>query len=161
MKKLLTLVLALAMVCSLSVTVFAEGEQSGSTTITVAVPEKAPCTYTIHIPADATIEYGNTDVKYLGTAYATDIQNKPDGVPLSFKVYITQLEDGKGNTIPTVFYFKDVSSTDQPWNFGDECWYNAALADEHSFSVQVPSWDDAVPGTYNAAMTFVFGLGYF
>ena len=45
MKKLLTFILALVIVMSLSVTAFAEGEQSGTTTVTANIPNAATPSY--------------------------------------------------------------------------------------------------------------------
>ena len=73
MKKFLSLVLALVMVMSLSVTAFAE---SGTTTLTANIPNAAEPSFTLHIPADTTLTYGNTDWQQLsGVLDATDIQN--------------------------------------------------------------------------------------
>lgn len=74
MKKFLTFVLALAMVCSLSVTAFAA--ETGTTTLTANIPNAAEPSFTLHIPADTTLTYGNTDWQQLsGVLDATDIQN--------------------------------------------------------------------------------------
>ena len=56
MKKILSLVLVVAMMMSMTVTAFAAvGDQSGTSTLTAVVPEPE---YTIHIPANMTLEYG-------------------------------------------------------------------------------------------------------
>ena len=72
MKKFLSFVLVLVMVMSLSVTAFAEGEQSGTTTLTVEVPNPS---YTIHIPANTTLEYGNTELQEFGIVSVSDVAN--------------------------------------------------------------------------------------
>ncbi len=72
MKKMIALILSLVLVFSITATVSADGEQTGSMILTAEIP--AP-SYTIHIPADFTLEYGNTGKQVIGTVYVTDVQN--------------------------------------------------------------------------------------
>lgn len=63
MKKILSLVLVVVMMMSMTVTAFAAGEQSGTSTVTAVVPKPVP-EYTIHFPADMTLEYGNGEHQF-------------------------------------------------------------------------------------------------
>ena len=78
MKKILSLVLVVVMLMSMTVTAFAAGEQSGTSKVNAVVPEPVP-EYTIHIPADMTLEYGNTDYQAIGKVYVSDVKNVAEG----------------------------------------------------------------------------------
>ena len=67
MKKTLSLILAMILVLSLSFTAFADDQ----TIITAEIPDNTP-KYTLHIPADMTLEYNNTEKQLLGNLYVTD-----------------------------------------------------------------------------------------
>ena len=148
-KRIVSALIALVMVMSLSVTAFAEGEQSGTSTITATVPEASPTTYTIQIPAATNIPYGTTDwVALNGTVSVSNVENLPDGKLIKFRVFSTNLEDGSGHTIP-------ISYQDEAGDpvLGFTHW---AAAWDWQFFAKVPSWDGAVPGTYTATLTFDF-----
>ena len=72
MKKMIALILSLVLVFSITATVSADGEQTGSMILTAEIP--AP-SYTIHIPADFTLEYGNTEKQEIGAVYVTDVKD--------------------------------------------------------------------------------------
>ena len=59
MKKFMSLVLALVMVCSLSVTAFA----ADTTTLTATIPNSTGPSYSVEIPADTVLAYGNTEMQ--------------------------------------------------------------------------------------------------
>ncbi len=100
MKKRIALMLGLVMMFTLSAAGFAAGEQTGTTTLTVKVPE---ATYTIHIPANTTLEYDNTEKQEIGKVYVTDVKgfNK-----VNFVLPYTDLinENDSSDTIPLVLY---------------------------------------------------------
>ena len=160
MKKLTALLLVLVLICSLSVTAFAAGEQTGTTTISVTVPEAS---YTIHIPADMTLEYGNTEIQDIGTIYVSDVEN-PTG---SIKVVVKSSGDltNESNSIPVVYYF---NGEQESYSFELPSTGGAALvytdkADGSSYyttlkvGAKVPDWT-AEPGTYTATLTFAFSF---
>ena len=165
MKKFLTLVLALAMVMSLSVTAFAE---SGTTTLTVNVPNAAEPSFTLHIPADTTLTYGNTDKQAIsGKLYAEDVQNiekirckapytdlvntSDPSDSIALKLFMTQ--DGLDEIVvidqETGNLGSDVYDWYIYWDFGpDSYFYMNVFA-------QVDDWSGATPGaTYQAVITF-------
>ena len=75
MKKLLAFLCALTLMLSLGVTAFADsisGETSGYTEILTEVPS---CTWTLKIPADTSIAFGEPE-KELGDVEITNIQNQ-------------------------------------------------------------------------------------
>ncbi len=156
MKKVLSLMLAFALVCSLSVLAFAEGEQTGTTTITAEVPEAS---YTIHIPADATLTYGDTSVKTLGDVYVSDLVNVNGTIHVNS--YATVLKNGSNYitiTYTVVFPsgvsypvpFSGESSQFASWNFSD--------VDSATIQASVEDWSGAVPGTYTSTITWSFWI---
>ena len=103
MKKILSLVLVVVMMMSMTVTAFAaEGAQSGTSTVTAVVPD---ATYTIHIPADMTLAYGNGERQLVGEVFVTDVKNVPDGALIVVSMKATPLKSTEGNVIPAVFEY--------------------------------------------------------
>lgn len=169
MKKFLSFVLVLVMVMSLSVTAFAEGEQSGTTTLTANIPNAAEPSYTIHIPADMTLEYGNTGKQTIGNVYVTDVtgcdevavdvpytdlvntSDSTDTVPLT--LYLSERELKKSGT--TV----DVNSSTGLYdkNAAGRYQYDLNGYATASCSAIVSDWSGATAGaTYQAVLTFDF-----
>lgn len=77
MKKVITLALALLMVCSMSVTAFA-----ATTTLTTTVPE---ATYTLNIPANQEIPFGTTEIK-IGNVTVTESAGFAEGKNLDVTI---------------------------------------------------------------------------
>ena len=159
MKKILSLVLVVVMMMSMTVTAFAAGEQSGTTTLTVEVPEPVP-EYTIHIPANMTLEYGNTDNQKIGTAYASDVKNVAEGSRVWYRVTNTDLVKGE-DTINLLVNF--INNDSGNYNVVGS-WVRFAACDdtanhnpsEREFFACVPDWGNPVPGTYTATVTWNF-----
>lgn len=160
MKKILSLVLVIVMMMSMTVTAFAAGEQSGTTTLTVEVPVPA-VEYTIHIPANMTLEYGNTDYQAIGKAYASDVKNLAEGSRVRYRVTWTNLVKGE-DTIPLLVRFaeNDTGNYYTILNSGNGF---AACDDtanhnprEFYFAALVADWGNPVPGTYTATITWNF-----
>ncbi|MBP3204657.1 MAG: hypothetical protein J6M66_04460 [Lachnospiraceae bacterium] len=168
MKKLIALILGLVMIFSLSATAFAAGEQSGETTLTVEVPEAS---YTIHIPANMTLEYGNTSEQLIGDYWVSDFVNMPiaagESEPIvSVKVVGTCLSDG-ANVIPITYCAKVAGNWDHSLDHkvssatGSQLTDMVITEDYHgTFGVMVSEsdWTAAKPGTYKATMTFNFSI---
>lgn len=92
MKKVITLALALLMVCSMSVTAFA-----ATTTLTTTVPE---ATYTLNIPANQEIPFGTTQAD-IGNITVTDAAGFAVGKNLEVTVtYDAFKADGISSQIP-------------------------------------------------------------
>lgn len=160
MKKILSLVLVIVMMMSMTVTAFAAGEQSGTTTLTVEVPEPVP-EYTIHIPADMTLVYGNTDYQEIGKVYASDVKNLAEGSIVRYRATWTNLVKGE-DTIPLEVRFTD-DDTGNYYTILNSGKGFAACDDtanhnprEFKFAARVSDWGNPVPGTYTATITWNF-----
>lgn len=159
MKKLISFILALAMVACMSVTAFAA---DGTTVLTVEVPDNEP-TYTIHIPKDTTLEYGNTDYQKVGEVYVSDIKNLQSDQYIRWNSEWSDLSNGS-HTIPLAGYvkmavgeFSDKLDKDAYWR---ACTQDAVhLPWTWEVYAKVDSWEGAVPGTtYTATVTFSFQI---
>lgn len=165
MKKILSLVLVVVMLMSMTVTAFAaEGEQSGTSTVTAVVPEPVP-EYTIHIPADVTLEYGNGERQLVGEVSVTDAQNVPYKKFIIVDMEATPLKSTEGNVIPAVFEFGS-NSTGEYLNID---MYRPSLyssrGEDSSYStvklyatVTEADWKAAKPGTYTSTITYNFRI---
>ena len=92
MKKVITLALALLMVCSMSVTAFA-----ATTTLTTTVPE---ATYTLNIPANQEIPFGTTSTN-IGNITVTDANGFAIGKDLQVAItYDAFTSEGVVTQIP-------------------------------------------------------------
>ena len=162
MKKILSLVLVVVMMMSMTVTAFAAGEQSGTSKVNAVVPEPVP-EYTIHIPADMTLEYGNGERQLVGEVSVTDVKNVPDGALIVVSMKATPLKSTEGNVIPAVFEYgrygkEDYKKIDEgsPFVYSeDECMTAYLYA-----QVTEAAWKAAKPGTYTSTITYNF-RGYF
>lgn len=161
MKKILSLVLVVVMLMSMTVTAFAASEQSGTTTLTVEVPEPVP-EYTIHIPANMTLEYGNTDYQAIGKVYASDVKNVAEGSRVWYRVAWTNLVKGEDTIHLEVCYWPDwlgewngiLTHVDRFAACDDTANHNPR---EVEFAAWVgENWGNPVPGTYTATVTWNF-----
>ena len=163
MKKFLSLILALVMVMSLSVTAFAEGEQSGTTTVTANIPNAATPSYTIHVPASMTLEYGNTDRQLIGGAYVTDVTDVQDGDWIALDSPYTMLinVEDSSDTLDwslSLYYgaFYSVRPNDGSAGIVNMIYRNGVYGTINYYA-QVSDWSGATPGaTYQAVITFQF-----
>lgn len=76
MKKLISLMLILVMVCCMSATAFAAGEDT--TTVTLNTPATTP-DYILHVPATVALNY-TTDEQAFGTISVTDVKDSVDKI---------------------------------------------------------------------------------
>lgn len=169
MKKFLSFVLVLVMVCSLSVTAFAAGEQSDTITLTANIPNAAEPSYTIHIPADMTLEYGNTGKQTIGNVYVTDVTGCDE---VSVDMPYTDLVNTSDSTdtVPLTLYSGEKelkkSGTSVDGN-GSTSLYDKESAGLYQYDVNgyatascsaiVSDWSGATAGaTYQAVVTFDF-----
>ena len=169
MKKFLSLILALVMVMSLSVTAFAEGEQSDTTTLTAEIPNAAEPSYTIHIPANMKLEYGNTGKQTIGNVYVTDVTGCDE---VSVDIPYTDLVNTSDSTdtVPLTLYLSERelkksgttvagNSSTGLYDKNEAGWYQYDLNGyaTASCSAIVSDWSGATAGaTYQAVLTFDF-----
>ena len=168
MKKLLTFILALVMVMSLSVTAFAEG---GTTTLTVEVPNAAEPSYTLHIPANTTLTYGNTEKQQVsGYLYVQNVQDAKAIKCLAPYTDLMNTSDSSDKIALRLYayspHYASVRPVDQATgqieessglktgtlyeNYGGLGWYPAL-----TFYAEVSDWSGATPGaTYQSVITF-------
>ena len=161
MKKILSLVLVIVMMMSMTVTAFAADEQSGTSTVTAVVPVP-PAEYTIHIPADMTLEYGNGERQLVGEVSVTDVKNVPDGKDISARMEATPLKSTEGNVIPAVFEWRTKYGSEYyniptyaPVLYTDDAYINTYLYAQ----VTEEDWEAAKPGTYTSTITYNFWIG--
>ena len=170
MKKFLSFVLVLVMVCSLSVTAFAAGEQNGTTTLTANIPNEAAPSYTIHIPADMTLEYGNTEKQFIGVVEVSDQQNcRHINVTAPYTMLINKedssdsitLKLSMGESKDNLYEVIPATGLDTVYNTPFSAYHNDDFYHNRYFSqlvyAQVEDWSGATPGaTYQAVITFQF-----
>ncbi len=147
MKKFLSLILALAMVACMSVTAFAAEGPGGSTELTTTVPEKT--LYTLHIPADMTIEYGATKTS-IGKPTVSDVDDTIESVSIACNW--TNFSDGS-NSIPLLILINGGQDASMvvPYFYNDSIYKNNY---EYFASVAESDWTAAVPGDYSATITW-------
>ena len=158
MKKILSLVLVIVMMMSMTVTAFAAGEQSGTSTVTAVVPDP---TYTIHIPADMTLEYGNGERQLVGEVSVTDVQYVADGALIVAYIEPSPLKSTIGNEIPAVFEYgrygkEDYKNVEEgsPFVYSEKTYMTAYLYAQ----VTEADWKAAKPGSYTSTITYNFKL---
>lgn len=165
MKKSLSIILSLALMLSMSVTTFAENVTSGTQTVSVDVP--TPCyDYTVHIPADCSIEYGNTELQSIGTVTVTSdywanilTDYKSVVVMYEFEYYMTTVD---GDRLPCMIgeidnngLFNPMISREQ-WEFKQD---GGAVDSRGSVYIEVPDWSKAEPGkSYSITITYTSRL---
>ena len=160
MKKILSLILVAVMLMSMTVSAFAADKQSGTSTVTAVVPEPE---YTIHIPADMTLEYGNGERQLVGEMSVSDVKYIPYNRSVVVAITTTPLKSGD-NEIPVVFEFtvkggvggyEDDLKTYAPFVYTYDGEYKtvelcATVTEEH--------WKKAKPGTYTSTITYEFRI---
>lgn len=169
MKKLLSLLLALVLMLSLSVTAFANAEvgnvYGGTTELYTIVPEAS---YTLVIPSVVEIPYRATDY-LVAEPYVTDVENFEPNDRVHLETNWTDLVYGD-NVIPMeiVMNFYDggeleydhvdpKTHTQTCYVHNDPKWPDGARIDyklEYYSVISADAWNDAVPGQYSATLTF-------
>ena len=130
--------------------------KDGTTTITAVVPESD---FTIHIPADKTLEYGNTEKQEIGTVYVSDVKRISGSIYL--RIITTDLTSDT-NTI-TVNYYRKSTSEGAEWEaLTDDnvriYSQSQSINETYQIAAQVNEyeWAGAVASTYSATLTFKF-----
>lgn len=161
MKKVITLALALLMVCSMSVTAFA-----ATTTLTTTVPE---ATYTLNIPANQEIPFGTTR-QSIGNVTVTDAAGFAVGKNLNVTItYDAFTAEGISTTIPYALSLSGYNSTYKAIASGDVVTFegkaNGTVAETLTvedgydavcllFTAESEDWGKALAGEYSTTITF-------
>ncbi len=165
----LTLMLLIAVFGS---TVFAAGEQPPTMILAKAVAES---TYTIHIPSNATLEYGNTEKQEIGEVYVTGVRgfdkvtvktpytdlintgDPTDTIPLVLyghykgTVLVNEMRKEDGLTTDFARLFTYLASSAGAFGYDD----NGCI--KVIYDALVSDWSGATAGaTYQAVVTFEF-----
>lgn len=153
MKKIVALLLALVILSSLTLTALAAGEKSGSTTISVTVPNPLDA-YTIKIPANKELVYGDTSEQVIGMVSVSDV-NVPTGKRIVCDIITENLKNGSA-TIPVTYQYNGapmmtLTMHDESSTYDDNGGYLYA-------KVSSDAWAAAAPGTYTATITFNFSI---
>lgn len=167
MKKILSIILALTLLLSMSVTAFAKEE--GTQTVSVGVP--TPCyDYTVHIPASCTIEYNNTEPQSIGSVTVTsdhwkNITTDYFGVRVWLKHnnYLSNADEDSKIACGIGYYdalnnFMPQDGTGLGWELG----YIEDGADvdgRGNLFIEVFDWSNAQPGeSYSVTITYTSEL---
>lgn len=160
MKKFLAIILALTLVLSMSVTVFAEQTSEGTQTVSDDVP--TPCyDYTVSIPASCSIEYGNTGRQSIGAVTVTsdywdNIYADYDGVRVEV-AHSNYLKNASGDSI---FVGVLQQNSDGTWHPNDGNNHPMRIDfrqgnGSQNLGVEIPNWSSAKAGeTYSLTLTY-------
>ena len=171
MKKLFALILAVAMLASMATVVSAaENETTKTTTLTTTVPA---ATYTLNVPEDQKIEFGDTE-KTIGNVTVTEAKGFAVGKNLKVTIDYTELTcKDVSTTIPIALYQYDTGDFTKQIKSGDSLAflgkddgtvYSKAFVEKYnhqslyvdSISVRISSadWGKALAGTYTSTITY-------
>ena len=160
MKKLIAMLLALALTIGIAATALATGEKTGTTTLTATVPD---ADYTISIPADVTLEYGNTEYQTIGNVAVSNLVRVSK---VNCEIIYTSLINGT-KFIP-VTYLIEKDDTTGSFSVTDADTSGTKWSNVHTFEentvfslkckVAQAAWTSADPGTYTATLTFNFTI---
>lgn len=177
MKRLITIILAVVILFSLTITAYAETE--GSLTITTTVVSNPP-TWNLSIPADIDIPYKQTSTE-IGTVKISDINNVDNhsgyvDIVLSYE----NLKSGENEielTISGSFKYggdnylnKWDSESKFPYKVNDKANYSlydhsASFGPDVVYPIELiaeidkSDWEKAKPGTYSTTLTFTTQYG--
>ena len=145
MKKLFAVILTVALLMSLSATVFAANTTGGNADITTNI---AP-TYTVTIPADVNVQFNATETAF-GTIEVTASQIHPDKC---IKVALTtdgELNNAIDNTKVIPYAIKDGEGAD----FTSATYLTEGDKTVLSIHITVNDWNAAYAGEYSDTVTF-------
>jgi len=161
MRRFLAPVLALLAACCLSTAALA-GTQ-GTQTLSTTVPDPTAPSWTLNIPADTAVPYGDPDTS-IGWVTVSGVQNVVDEF-IVCEAFTTDFKSGT-NTIPLkllgdlysggVCYEQHirVSTPGNPFELYDGTAPDKALSAEIFALVDPADWAAAAPGSYTATVTY-------
>ncbi|MDO4465651.1 MAG: hypothetical protein Q4C49_01420 [Bacillota bacterium] len=157
MKNLTAILSSLAMASCMCANVMAA---DGTTILTVNVPENVS-DYQLHIPANMTLEYDNTDLQIIGDLYVTDVRSSIFSIWVYPKYTNLINKDNSDDTIHLRLFdgpfeykkngYNQLNGTLNPYYANREPKYSTK-----QLSAKVDDWSSAKPGaTYQATITYV------
>lgn len=152
-RKLLSVILAvLLLVSAMSVTAFADDNEP---------------TYTINIPTNVTLEYGNTDRQYIGEISISDPQNFVEGQRVFLGMVGTNLKNGD-HEIAVTYTFDCEDLEESNASLARSAWvYEKSDSPTHGdlyptvdlyAAITADAWESAAPGSYTATVTYSFAV---
>ena len=145
MKKVFAVVLAIALLMSLSVTAFAANTTGGEADITTSI---AP-TYTVTIPADVNVAFNATQTAF-GTIEVTDAQIHPDKCIKVALASDGKLENGIDATKVIPYAIKDAAGN----AFTSATYLTEGDKTELFIHITAADWNAAYAGEYSDTVTF-------
>ncbi|MBR4868868.1 MAG: hypothetical protein IKU10_06905, partial [Clostridia bacterium] len=145
MKKLFAIILAAALVMSLSITAFAANTTGGDADITTSIDP----TYTVTIPADVNVDFNATKTEF-GKIEVTASQIHPDKC---IKVALTtdgKLENSIDDTKVIPYVIKDSDDV----AFTSDTYLTEGDKTELSIHISADDWNAAYAGDYSDTVTF-------
>ncbi len=145
MKKVFAVILAVALMATMSVTAFAANTTGGDADITTSI---AP-TYTVTIPADVSVQFNATETDF-GAIEVTASQIHPNKC---IKVALSsdgKLENGTDNTKVLPYAIKDADGN----AFTEATYLNEGDKTELSIHITADDWNAAYAGEYSDTVTF-------
>ena len=158
MKKVLSVILSVALLMCMSVTAFAVEPNVHEQTVSVDIP--LPYDYTVTMPADCSLTYGNTDWQHIGDVTVTsenwdNINSAPyDGIDVSWYINLdNHLVNENGDTIQ---FDRELKWNGQMISAGG---VTLTHDDTVGFYLKVADWSGAAVGTtYTKTITYRVGL---
>ena len=145
MKKLFAVILTVALLMSLSVTVFAANTTGGDADITTSI---AP-TYTVTIPADVNVAFNATETDF-GAVEVTASQIHPDKC-----IKVTLASDGKlENNIDATKVIPYAIKDSTGAAFTSDTYLSEGDKTELSIHITADDWNAAYAGEYSDTVTF-------
>ena len=158
MKKFLSVILSVALLMCMSVTAFAVEPNVHEQTVSVDIP--FPYDYTVTMPADCSLTYGNTDWQHIGDVTVTsenwdNINSAPyDGIGVRWSWNNdSNLKNANGDSIS---FNRALERDGKMVNTGGVI---LTSDDTVGFYLMVPDWSGAVEGTtYTKTITYRVSL---
>ena len=145
MKKIFTLILAIALMASLSVTAFAANTTGGNADITTSIDP----TYTVTIPADVNVAFNATETSF-GTIEVVASQIHPDKCIKVALATDKELNNAIDNTKVIPYAIKDSEGA----AFTSATYLTEGDKTELSIHITANDWNAAYAGDYSDTVTF-------
>ena len=145
MKKIFTLILAIALMASLSVTAFAANTTGGDADITTSIDP----TYTVTIPADVNVAFNATETAF-GAIEVTASQIHPDKCIKVALASDGKLENDIDATKVIPYAIKDSTGA----AFTSATYLTEGDKTELSIHITADDWNAAYAGEYSDTVTF-------